>query len=240
MPALTRVNHRFVFPYTVKRSARARHVRFVVSADGLVVVVPNRFCVSRDLPPLLEEKKDWIAGALEKVAARARQKADTNGVPDVIDLRALGEQWRVTTASMVRERLTEENGTITLTLDFSENEALAALNRWLHVKGCERLPKLLDEEARRHSFSYSGVTIKEQKSRWGSCSSKGNINLNSRLLFLPPRLARHVLLHELCHLKEMNHSKAFYGLLVSIDTDAEKHATELKHAWSFVPGWALR
>jgi len=228
-----------ISPYTVKRS-RARHVRFVVSADGLVVVVPNRFCVSRDLPPLLEEKKDWIAGALEKVADRARQKADTNGVPDVIDLRALGEQWRVTAAPMVRERITEGNGAITLTSDFSENEALAALNRWLHVKGCERLPKLLDEEARHHSFSYSGVTIKEQKSRWGSCSSKGNINLNSRLLFLPPHLVRHVLLHELCHLKEMNHSKAFRGLLASIDPYAGKNAAELRQAWSFVPGWALR
>jgi len=239
MPPQARVNHRFVFPYTIRRSAKARHVRFVVSTDGLVVVVPNRFCVSRDLPPLLEDKKDWIARALEKVAAGARRRADTNGAPDVIDLRALGEQWRVTYAPM-RERLISENLTVTLTSDFSENEALAALNRWLHVTGCERLPKLLDEEAGRHNFVYSKVTVKEQKSRWGSCSSKGNINLNSRLLFLPPRLVRHVMLHELCHLKEMNHSKAFHGLLASIDPGAEKHAAELKQAWSFVPGWALR
>jgi len=214
-------------------------VRFVVSADGLAVVVPNRFCVSRDLPPLLEEKKAWIAKALEKVTARARQKAETNGVPDVIDLRALGEQWRIMFANLARERLVEENGTIALTSDFSENEAIIALNRWLHAKGCEWLPRLLDEEARRCSFSYSSVTIKEQKSRWGSCSPKGNINLNSRLLFLPPYLVRHVLLHELCHLKEMNHSKAFHGLLSHIDPDAKKHAWALRQAWSFVPGWAL-
>ena len=231
---------KFSYPYTVRRSARARHVRFVVSADGLVVVVPNRFSVSRDLPPLLEEKKDWIAKALEKVAARAQQKTDTIGVPDVIDLRALEEQWRVVFAPLVRERLTEENGTITLTSDFSESEAIAALNRWLHVKGCARLPGLLDKEAGRHRFSYSKVTIKEQKSRWGSCSSKGKINLNSRLLFLPLRLARHIILHELCHLKEMNHSKAFHDLLCSIDPDAKTHAAQLRQAWNFVPGWALR
>jgi len=233
-------NQRFICPYTIRRSARARHVRFVVSAEGLVVVVPNRFCVSRDLPPLLEEKKDWIAGALERVAARARQKTETNGLPDVIDLRSLGEQWRVAFAPLMRERLTEENGTITLTSDFSENEAIVALNRWLHVKGCSYLPGLLDEEARRYRFSYSNVTVKEQKSRWGSCSSKGNINLNSRLLFLPPSLARHVIQHELCHLRELNHSKAFHGLLCSIDPDASKHAVELRRAWDFVPGWALR
>jgi predicted metal-dependent hydrolase len=230
----------FVYPYTVRRSARARHVRFVVSADGLVVVVPNRFCVSRDLPSMLEEKKDWILGALEKVASRARQKADTNGLPDVIDLRALEEQWRVTFAPLAMERLMEENGTVVLTPDFSENEAIAALNRWLHVKGCARLPGHLDDEARRYNFSYSRVVVKEQKSRWGSCSSKGNINLNSRLLFLPPHLARHVMLHELCHLKELNHSNDFHGLLYSVDPDAKKHAAQLRQAWSYVPGWALR
>ena len=229
----------FMHPYTVRRSARARYVRFVVSADGLAVVVPIKFCVLRDLPPLLEKKKDWIVRALEKVAARVRQKADTGGAPDVIALRALEEQWRVTFAPLTKERLTEGNGTITLTSDFSESEAIAALNRWLHVKGCMWLPKFLDEEARRYCFSYSRVTIKEQKSRWGSCSSKGNINLNSRLLFLPPYLVRHVLLHELCHLKEMNHSKAFHDLLSRIDPDAKKHTVQLRQAWSFVPGWAL-
>ena len=227
-------------PYTVKRSARARNVRLVVSADGLVVVVPNRFCVSRDLPPLLAEKKDWIAGALERVAERARQRADTNGVPDVIDLLALGKQWRVTFAPLTRDRLTEENGILTLTTDFSENEAIAALNRWLRAKARAHLPGLLDEEAKRHLFSYSGVTIKEQKSRWGSCSSKGNINLNSRLLFLPPRLVRHVLLHELCHLRELNHSKEFHRLLCALDPDAKEHGAQLRQAWGYIPGWALR
>jgi predicted metal-dependent hydrolase len=226
--------------YTVRRSARARHVRFVVSADGLVVVVPSGFCVSHGLPPLLEEKKDWIAGALEKVAARTRQKSETDGVPDIIDLRALEEQWRVTFAPLTRERLTEENGIIALTSDFSENEAIAALNRWLHVKARALLPGLLDEEAGRFRFSYAGVAVKKHKSRWGSCSSKGNINLNSRLLFLPPSLTRHVMLHELCHLREMNHSKAFHHLLCGMDPDAKKHSAQLRQAWGLVPGWALR
>jgi len=230
----------FAYPYTVKRSARARHVRFVVSADGLAVVVPNRFNISRDLPPLLEEKKDWIAGALEKVSARAQQKAETYGVPNVIDLCALDEQWRVTYAPLEKERLTALSGIITLTSDFSENEAIAALNRWLNAKAREQLPRLLDEEAQKYRFSYSRVTIKEQKSRWGSCSSKGNINLNSRLLFLPACLVRHVLLHELCHLLEMSHSKTFHDLLYSVDSDAKKHAAQLRQAWRFVPGWAMR
>ncbi|MDR1978818.1 MAG: M48 family metallopeptidase [Synergistaceae bacterium] len=229
----------FLYPYTVKRSPRARHVRLTVSAEGLTVVVPQRFCVSRDLPSILEEKKDWIARALEKVAARARLKRETKGMPETIALRAIGEQWRVAFAPLTRDRLFAKDGTITLTADFNEDEALAALKRWIHLKGREHLPLLLDEVARRHRFAYVNVAIKEQKSRWGSCSSKGNVNLNSRLLFLPPRLVNHILIHELCHLKEMNHSRAFHELLARLDPNAKENAAELKQAWRFVPNWAL-
>jgi predicted metal-dependent hydrolase len=108
------------------------------------------------------------------------------------------------------------------------------------MKGRVHLPPLLRSAAERHSFQVANVSVREQKSLWGSCSSKGNISLNSRLLFLPPRLVRHVLLHELCHLREMNHSKHFHSLLENLDPDARLHARELKQAWSMVPGWAFQ
>ena len=234
-------NPPFLYPYTVRRSPRARCVRLIVSTDGLVVVVPLRFSVSRDLPPILEARKDWIAKTLAGLMKRTQLKNATKGLPETIELRALGEKWQVERAPLTRDRMIANEGYLTLTLasDFSENEALVALKRWLHVKGRSHLSSLLDETAKRHRFAYVKVTVKEQKSRWGSCSSKGNINLNSRLIFLPLPVVRHVLLHELCHLKELNHSKAFHALLNSLDPDAEKNEAELKRAWNFVPGWAL-
>jgi predicted metal-dependent hydrolase len=229
----------FFCPYTVKRSSRARYVRFVVSEEGLVVVVPERFCVGRDLPPMLEKKKEWIKKALEQMEESTLLRRNTQGIPQAIELRAIGEHWRIAFAPLTRDRLSAENGTLTLASDFNEKEALATLRRWVRLKGREHLPPLLDDLARRHRFSYVRVTIKEQKHRWGSCSSKGNVNLNSHLLFLPSNLVRHILLHELCHLKEMNHSKAFYDLLLHLDPDSPKNETELKQSWRFVPGWIL-
>lgn len=74
----------------------------------------------------------------------------------------------------------------------------------------------------------NGLRIKDQKTRWGSCSSKGNINLNWRLILAPQEVMDYVIIHELCHLKEMNHSKAFWDLVEAHCPDYKKQKQWLK------------
>ena len=78
------------------------------------------------------------------------------------------------------------------------------------------LPGRLAELAAQHGFSYNQVRIKHNASNWGSCSAKKNINLNLNLMRLPAELQDYVMLHELCHLKYMNHGKEFHALLESV------------------------
>ena len=86
----------------------------------------------------------------------------------------------------------------------------------LRAEAKERLPPRLRELAAGNGFEFNRVVIKHNVSNWGSCSSKGNINLNLNLVRLPRELQDYVMLHELCHLKYMNHGPEFHALLESL------------------------
>lgn len=73
--------------------------------------------------------------------------------------------------------------------------------------------------AQKMSVSYGNITIREQKTRWGSCSSKGNLNFNWKLILMPSEVLDYVVVHELSHRKEMNHSKRFYKVVESVMPD---------------------
>jgi hypothetical protein len=86
-----------------------------------------------------------------------------------------------------------------------------------YTKHKEAARSLIHELVERHNafygYTYGSIRIGKQSSRWGSCSTRGNLNFNYKILFLPPQLQAYVVVHELCHLKEMNHSDRFWALV---------------------------
>lgn len=101
--------------------------------------------------------------------------------------------------------------------------------RELADKAAEYIPKRVSYYASMVGVSYGRITIRNQKTRWGSCSSKGNLNFNCLLMLAPPEVLDYVVVHELCHRKEMNHSRAFWNEVAKIIPDYKKSVKWLKN-----------
>lgn len=95
-------------------------------------------------------------------------------------------------------------------------------------KALKYIPERVAYYAKQIGVNYGGITIRNQKTRWGSCSSKGNLNFNCLLMLTPPEVIDYVVVHELCHRKEMNHSKAFWSEVEKVLPDYKDQIKWLK------------
>lgn len=96
----------------------------------------------------------------------------------------------------------------------------------------EIIPTRVEYFAKIIGVTYGNITIRNQKTRWGSCSSKGNLNFNCLLMLAPPEVLDYVVVHELCHRKQMNHSKAFWSEVEKVFPDYKKSIKWLKEEGS--------
>lgn len=92
----------------------------------------------------------------------------------------------------------------------------------------EYFPKRVSYFSHVLGVNYGKITIRDQKTRWGSCSSKGNLSFNWRLILAPPNVLDYVVVHELCHRKEMNHSQRFWALVESVMPEYREYRKWLK------------
>ncbi|MBN1857426.1 MAG: M48 family metallopeptidase [Dehalococcoidia bacterium] len=210
--------------------------------DGLVVVVPHRFSLRR-IPGILEQSRPWLertASQLEVKRSLMASESDA-ALPEHISLAAIGEEWAVeyrTTDSLTVRVLERRGNRLVLSGNCGEVAACrVALRRWLNRKGHQYLEPWLARIADELGFKVKRVVVRSQRTRWGSCSRTGTISLNVRLLFLQEEVARHVLIHELCHTSRMDHSAVFWSLVERHDPAFKAHRKRLRAAWHEVPWW---
>jgi predicted metal-dependent hydrolase len=138
-------------------------------------------------------------------------------------------------------KLREVGNTLSITGNLHRTEVKRVLNAWISKQAKHHFIPELERLSEVTGLKYETVRFKNTKTRWGSCSEKKAINLNIQLLFLPKHLSHQVLLHELCHLKYLNHSRDFWNLVHSFEPHYKKLERELKHdGRKYIPGWVLR
>lgn len=90
--------------------------------------------------------------------------------------------------------------------------------------------KKVEDFASKHGCKYNKIGIRNQKTRWGSCSRRANLNFNYKIVFLPENIQSYIVVHELCHLKEFNHSKRFWSLVAKVIPNYLEMRKELKRS----------
>ncbi|MBT6273490.1 MAG: M48 family metallopeptidase [Chromatiales bacterium] len=176
---------------------------------------------------VIRHNSEWIRCALEKYQARRVGLCEGTVLP------LLDESLQL--AFRFAHRATVERRADQLLVsghDIGEGEARALLEKWYRARAQETLEQRLVGLGDQTGLHHNRLTIRAQRARWGSCTSRGNISLNWRLMLLPSTLVDYVLLHELCHLRHLNHSPAFWALLGSFMADYEARAQRINEVQS--------
>jgi hypothetical protein len=216
----------------------------VTVTGALEVVAPRRYS-PRTITRILASEAAWIESAQAKAAARrqALPPPPLWQLPQEISLPAVGARWTVMTrlAATRGVRVIESNSDgLVVSGPIADPAACRrALRRWLLRKGHDHLLPRLADVSQGCGLPYSRSTVRVARSRWGSCSRGGVISLNARLLLLPPALVDYVLVHELCHTRQPNHSSAFWALVGRHCPAYQDHRRELRAAGKQLPAWAL-
>lgn len=227
--------------FIIKEHPRAKNVKLKVSLkNGLEFVVPKRFN-QQAIPQLLEQHRKWIEKQLLKISAE-KYANQHDFLPREINLPAIQQHWKIDYIGMTEQKK--------FRLVFRPHNDIALIGNINNKLACKKLlitllkniarqflPKQLAEVSEQIQLPYSSVTIRNQSTRWGSCSSAKTINLNYQLLFFSPELARHVMIHELCHTKHMNHSDKFWNLVAKFDSNWQVNDRLLRKGKEFIPLW---
>jgi len=220
----------------LRRNRRSKYVRLKIHPPGQVeVVVPHDFD-ERALPGILEQHTAWVEERLLQLTSRPPQPVTS---PRQLQLPAIDESWQVVYRPKSGNRNSCRQATAnTLMVSADENEQRRdLLKRWLARRAKQQLIPWLQQTSEELALPFTGVTIRGQRTRWGSCSARGHINLNYALLFLQPDLVRYLFVHELCHTVHLNHSRRYWALVESKEPHYRAYEKGLKQASQQVPAW---
>lgn len=223
--------------WDLRVSRRARRARLQVKPyGGLEVVIPPRF--PRDeIPLFIARHETWIR---QQLAEQQRRRAAIS-LPHAIDLAIENRSYAVVycrPGESVNFDLFAPPADESLFIEGrNTQDQMQALRDWIRHRAWELLPPLLDSLSRRYDLPYRKITIRSQKTRWGSCSRSGTISLNDQLTFLPADTVEYLIIHELCHTRYLNHSRHFWNLVEQHCPDYRRHEKRLAKPDSLVPDW---
>ena len=200
--------------YILIRSRR-RDVLLKALPGGETRVYAPSYMPLREADALVKRRMDELLEMHDRLEKQLAENRLLHPVAEGSRICIEGKAYALKRVQGARVSMILEGENCLLTLPEPENESAvrAALKQALSRRALERIRQRLGEHAPGIGVQFGRVTIRDQKSRWGSCSAKHNLNFNWKLVMAPPEALEYVVIHELCHLIEFNHSPRFWGLV---------------------------
>lgn len=221
-------------PYTLRRSARARRMGFRIDHQGLVVTLPQRARISQaGIESALREHTDWVIVTMAKWQQRVEHREQAR--PRYVDggqIPLLGKSITLRLqlhSAHKRTRVLQMGDELWVSGPAAHDPALlpAAITGWLKLFARKTFVERTPPFAERLGRQPRSIGLSSARTRWGSCTGKGDIRLNWRLIQFEPILIDYVIAHELAHLVELNHSPRFWAVLESLMPDYRTHKATL-------------
>jgi len=193
-----------------------RHINLRVRPDGLLRVTCNRRVPKRDIEVFLRESEAFIKKCLAAIHEQKKKYPPKRFVTDERHL-YLGQRLPLkiiwSWGPRIRMRAEMDHLEMIAPLKSTPVERQKALHKFLQKQARQVLPVRVAQFAEQMKLRPSSLAIRGQRTRWGSCSSAGRLNLNWKLMAVPPEVIDYVVIHELAHLRHMNHSPQFWDLV---------------------------
>ena len=229
------------FDVTVIRSSRRKTATIKVDLEGVSVRIPADLPLAR-IEKLVAEKTAWIerklAEAKRKQRGIAGQVERSSTLADGSRIMVQGQHLPLRLIASDQMKVVQSSDRLEVYADadlIADKEQLRALvEQWLYRRAVEELNFCVNVYKQRVGATPSRIQIKDYRARWGSCKPDGSIQLNWRLIHAPMHIMDYVVVHELCHLLEMNHSKHFWSEVERVEPQYK-----MKRQWLKDNGWQL-
>ena len=229
------------FDVTVIRSSRRKTATIKVDLEGVSVRIPADLPLAR-IEKLVAEKTAWIERKLAEAERKQRgiagQLEQSSTLADGSRVMVQGQLLPLKLIASDQMKVVQSSDRLEVYADadlIADKEQLRALvEQWLYRRAVEELNFCVNVYKQRVGATPSRIQIKDYRARWGSCKPDGSIQLNWRLIHAPMHIMDYVVVHELCHLLEMNHSKHFWSEVERVEPQYK-----MKRQWLKDNGWQL-
>lgn len=216
--------------FTLTRNPRSKNIRLSVLADGSLKVTAPHYTKESHIKEFITSQQMWIKKQQQKIKNQPQLESQTH-------IYIFGKKYLKVLASppayplgvhILRNNLIVSGIPTTSSPQTWESKHDTKVHTFLKKTAHQYFLAQTQNWAKKMDISYGRVTLKKQKTRWGSCSSEGNLNFNWQLVHFEPKIVDYVIIHELAHRIHMNHSAKFWVLVAKYDPHYKQHLSVLK------------